>query len=118
MRTLKDTILEKLSVDDIKHIDIPDYFKDYDEMDSINTVMGMLQGFAHKNGYSINFKDKKIKAGDFTIPIYEYNGIGKYNKKAIMNFYGNWNNMPGSPKDIGFKECYFKVVDWIRINSR
>ena len=118
MRTLKDTILEKLSVDNIKLVDIPEYFKDYDNRDSINTVMGMLQGFATKNGYMISFKNKKTKAGDFTIPIYEYNGIGKWSRKAIMNFYGNWSNAPDSPRDRNFKECYFKVIDWIRMNSR
>ena len=117
MKSLID-ILEKLKVDDIKEVDIPEYFKNYDDIDSISTAMGMLQGFATKNGYMINFKNKKTKAGDFTIPIYEYNGHGKWNKRAIMNFYGNWSNASGSPKDKNFKECYFKVIDWIRINSR
>lgn len=111
MRTLKDTILEKLSVDDIKLVDIPEYFKDYDSIDSINTAMGMLQGFATRNGYVISFKNKKTKAGDFTIPIYEYNGDRNWSRRAIMNFYGNCSNAQDSPRDKNFRESYFKVID-------
>lgn len=118
MKNLKDAIYEKLDLDNVVLRQIPDDITDFENIESISVKMGQLQSFASKNGYIVNFWNKKTNKGDFSIPIYEYNGRGIIPKKSIKIFYGDWKNASGTSDDKGFQECYLTVANWILKNSR
>ena len=118
MKALNDFLLEKLDLDNVVLRQIPDDIKDFENIESISVKMGQLQGFANKNGYIVNFWNKKTNKGDFSIPIYEYNGRGIMPKKSIKIFYGDWKNASGTSNDRGFKECYMEAAQWILKNIR